>query len=69
MHKLALDEYMEAFVAYLPALTDQDQRTAFAIYRELSRGQPVTDGHLSDAPGVTDGGAWRLRTSSAALDQ
>lgn len=44
MQKPNLEKYIKALEAHLPVFTHQDQRTALATYRELSRGRPVTDG-------------------------
>lgn len=65
MRQPNLEEYIEALEAHLPVFTDQDQRTALAIYRELSRGHPVTDGQLGAALGVPGREARRLRNSPA----
>lgn len=65
MRKPNLEEYIEALEACLPVFTHQDQRTALAIYRKLSRGHPVTDGQLGAALDVPGREARRLRTTPA----
>ncbi|MFQ5550132.1 MAG: organomercurial lyase [Gemmatimonadales bacterium] len=60
-----LNAYFEELAAHLPAFSLTDQETALTIYRELAKGDPVSDAELAQALDLTTVEAHERRTSSA----
>ena len=60
-----LNAYFEELAEHLPNFSPEDQRTALTIYRELAKGDPMSDVELAQALGVTTAEAHERRSSPA----